>query len=121
VSQHPEVEAKIVAELDSLGLLATAAQPQPRQLQYEDLSKLTYLNMVIKARRPPLPSRSFLDRTYLEKDVAVNSSHGNAAQVLRAPVGVPACTCGVLGRHCGLSGGAEDWWEAAWSVRTHAR
>ena len=53
VSQHPEVEAQIVAELTGMGLLATAAQPQPRRLQYEDLSKLSYLNMVIKARMAP--------------------------------------------------------------------
>lgn len=48
MSQHPEIEAKIVDELDGLGLLATSDKPQPRALQYEDLSKLTYLNLVIK-------------------------------------------------------------------------
>ncbi|CAL8468296.1 g7836 [Coccomyxa elongata] len=48
VSQHPEIEAKIVEELARLGLLATLDKPQPRALQYEDLSKLTYLNLVIK-------------------------------------------------------------------------
>ncbi|EIE19314.1 cytochrome P450 [Coccomyxa subellipsoidea C-169] len=48
VSQHPEVEAKIVEELGNQGLLATADAPQPRPLQYEDLSRLTYLNLVIK-------------------------------------------------------------------------
>lgn len=35
-------------ELGRHGLLATADAPQPRSLQYEDLSKLTYLNLVIK-------------------------------------------------------------------------
>ena len=50
ISQHPEVEAKLVAELEQAGLLATPQQPEPRALQYADLSKLTYLNMVIKAR-----------------------------------------------------------------------
>ena len=49
MSQNPSIEAKIVEELDSLGLLAKPGSPQPRTLQYEDLSKLTYLNMVIKA------------------------------------------------------------------------
>ncbi|CAK0779841.1 hypothetical protein CVIRNUC_004867 [Coccomyxa viridis] len=48
VSQNPSIEAKIVEELDSLGLLAKPGSPQPRALQYDDLSKLTYLNMVIK-------------------------------------------------------------------------
>ncbi len=48
MSQNPQIEAKIVQELGSLGLLATKSNPKPRELQYEDLSKLTYLNMVIK-------------------------------------------------------------------------
>ena len=52
VSQNPQIEAKIVQELDSLGLLATSSNPQPRELQHEDLSKLTYLNMVIKVCGP---------------------------------------------------------------------
>lgn len=50
MSQHPEIEARIVEELERLGLLATPDKPQPRALQYEDLSKLTYLNLVIKVR-----------------------------------------------------------------------
>ncbi len=48
ISQHPEVEAKIVAELQSHGLAATEENPNPRQLTYPDLSKLTYLQAVIK-------------------------------------------------------------------------
>ena len=48
ISQHPEVEAKIVEELQSHGLLASAEDPNPRQLNYPDLGKLTYLQAVIK-------------------------------------------------------------------------
>lgn len=48
VSQHPEVEAKICQELDQLGLLATAGRPKPRQVAYDDLAKLNYLDMAIK-------------------------------------------------------------------------
>lgn len=48
VSQHPEVEQKIAAELQGLGLLATPEQPQPRRLQWEDLSKLQYLSCALK-------------------------------------------------------------------------
>ena len=48
VSQHPEVEQKIAAELDSLGLLATADQPQPRPVAFDDIGKLTYLGNVVK-------------------------------------------------------------------------
>ena len=48
VSQHPEVEAKIVEELRQHDLLATAEQPNPRAFQWDDIPKLTYLNAVIK-------------------------------------------------------------------------
>ena len=48
VSQHPEVEAKLVEQLKSLDLLATAEQPAPRPIQWDDIPRLTYLNAVIK-------------------------------------------------------------------------
>ena len=50
VSQHPKVEAKIVAELQQLGLMPTAQQPQPRDLEYADMSELTYLQAVVKVQ-----------------------------------------------------------------------
>jgi len=48
ISQDADVEAKVVEELRSLGLLATPEQPEPRLVEWEDLPKLTYLNAVIK-------------------------------------------------------------------------
>ncbi len=48
ISQHPEVEAKVLAELDGLGLLVTPERPNPRPLEYDDLTKLTYTNNCIK-------------------------------------------------------------------------
>ncbi len=48
VSQHPEVEAKICQELDQHELLVTADRPNPRKVTYDDLGKLTYLDMAIK-------------------------------------------------------------------------
>ncbi len=50
ISQHPEVEARIVEELQSLDLLATPQRPRVRQLQHADLSRLTYLSCAIKVR-----------------------------------------------------------------------
>ncbi len=47
ISQHPKVEQLIAEELDKHGLLAKAGSA-PRNIEYEDLSKLTYLNCVIK-------------------------------------------------------------------------
>ncbi len=48
LSQHPEVEARLVEELDALQLLATAERPAPRSPEYADISRLTYLKCVIK-------------------------------------------------------------------------
>ena len=48
ISQHPEVEAKVAAELDAAELLVTSARPQPRQCCYDDLARLPYLKCVIK-------------------------------------------------------------------------
>lgn len=48
IATRPEVEARIVKELDSLGLLASPQNPNPRDLTLDDLPKLVYLNAVIK-------------------------------------------------------------------------
>lgn len=49
ISQHPEVEARLAAELDVAGLLVTPERPNPRELTHADLNRLTYLNAVLKA------------------------------------------------------------------------
>ena len=46
--QHPEVEARLAAELDDAGLLVTPQRPAPRAMEYADLSRLTYLSWVCK-------------------------------------------------------------------------
>ena len=51
LSQHPEVEARVVAELDALELLVTPRRPRPRALEWADLGRLTYLQAVIKVPR----------------------------------------------------------------------
>lgn len=48
ISQHPEVEARIAAELDAAELLVTSARLQPRPADFEDISRLPYLKCVIK-------------------------------------------------------------------------
>ena len=54
MSQHPAVETRLAAELDAAGLLVTRACPQPRALAYADLSRLTYLQCVLKVGHPSL-------------------------------------------------------------------
>ena len=56
IATHAEVERRVADELEALGLLATPANPHPRQLEYDDVSKLVYLNNCIKASRPWLAS-----------------------------------------------------------------
>jgi hypothetical protein len=48
ISTHPEVEERVSAELDTLGLLAKPGYPEPRSLEVSDLGKLPYLNAAIK-------------------------------------------------------------------------
>ncbi len=52
ISMHPEVEKKVLAELDAHSLLVTQARPKPRPLEWEDLGRLSYMNNCIKV--PPL-------------------------------------------------------------------
>ena len=42
--------AKLEAELDAAGLLVTTEHPQPRAFDFADISKLRYLDCVIKVR-----------------------------------------------------------------------
>ncbi len=60
MSQHPEVDAKIAAELDGLGLLATAERPRARPMVYEDLTQLRSLSWVIKVLASLYPDAGFL-------------------------------------------------------------
>lgn len=48
ISQHPETEQRVLQELDGLGLLVTKARPKPRQMQWDDLSKMPFLSCAIK-------------------------------------------------------------------------
>jgi hypothetical protein len=48
IATHPEVEAKITAELASRDLLASPENPLPRPLEHDDLSELTYLGAAVK-------------------------------------------------------------------------
>ena len=52
ISLHSNVEAKVVAELQQLGLMPTAELPHPRDLAYADVSELTYLQAVVKVQFP---------------------------------------------------------------------
>lgn len=53
ISQHPEVEERILQELAEHQLMPTK-DGSLRDMQYEDLGRLTYLNAVIKVLRKAL-------------------------------------------------------------------
>jgi cytochrome P450 len=42
LATHPEAEARLCAELDSLGLLASPNKPRPALLQWEHLSQVSH-------------------------------------------------------------------------------
>ena len=48
---HPEVEAKVLAELQALQLMPSTEQLQPRAMEYDDVARLTYTSNAIKASR----------------------------------------------------------------------
>ncbi len=49
-----------MAELQALGVMASAERPQARELTYADICELTYLNAVIKVCASDLRLRSQL-------------------------------------------------------------
>ena len=53
LATHPHVQGKLAAELLKAGLLASAAEPTPKQLTYADLARLPYLDAVRPKRFPP--------------------------------------------------------------------
>ena len=55
ISQHPDVERKVLAELDAVGLLVTPERPNPRPMEWDDFGKLSYTNACIKV----LPDHPF--------------------------------------------------------------
>ncbi|GLC34196.1 hypothetical protein PLESTM_000168400 [Pleodorina starrii] len=48
IASDEQVEARIAAELDACGLLATPARPEPRPVAWGDLGALRFLNAVIQ-------------------------------------------------------------------------
>ena len=54
--------AKLEAELDEAGLLQSERNPDPRPFTYDDISKLRYLDQVIKVRRTASPDALGLSR-----------------------------------------------------------
>ncbi len=54
ISQHPEVEERILQELAEHQLMP-AKDGSLRDMQYEDLGRLTYLNAVIKVLHTDAP------------------------------------------------------------------
>ncbi|KAK9835968.1 hypothetical protein WJX81_002349 [Elliptochloris bilobata] len=48
LAKHPEAMAKLEAELDEMGLLVTPARPRPRTFAFADISKLRYLDAILK-------------------------------------------------------------------------
>jgi fatty acid synthase len=71
VSQHPGVEARLVAELDAEGLLATPTRPHPRPVSYADLARLPYLAAVCKEAMRVRPVASSGTTRRVKRDLTI--------------------------------------------------
>ena len=56
LATHPEAEARLAAELQAHGLLATADNPRPRAPAWEDIGKLRYLSAVVNEATRMFPA-----------------------------------------------------------------
>lgn len=62
VAGHPEVQARVAAELDTAGLLASPKNPTPRRPTYADLAALPYLDAVLRESLRIMPVSVFMYR-----------------------------------------------------------
>ena len=58
LAKHLEVNVKLEAELDAAGLLVTPARPRPRPFAFADISKLRYMDCVLKVHPCPNACRT---------------------------------------------------------------
>eukprot|EP00884_Botryococcus_braunii_P005408 jgi/Botrbrau1/14869/Bobra.0298s0003.1 len=75
VSQHPEVEAKIVEELRQHGLLACQQHTNGRDPTFDDLSQLHYLNAVIKESMRLKPVAAYTSAKLTTRDVVLGGRY----------------------------------------------
>ncbi|KAK9866213.1 hypothetical protein WJX84_000073 [Apatococcus fuscideae] len=82
IAQHPQVEAKLVAELKAHGLLATPDNPNPPAPTYKQLMELDYLSHVVQETQRLYPAVAFgTSRCSPHKDVYLDNGR------LRVPKG----------------------------------
>mmetsp|Transcript_30318 Transcript_30318/g.67212 ORF Transcript_30318/g.67212 Transcript_30318/m.67212 type:complete len:507 (+) Transcript_30318:261-1781(+) len=71
LANHPEVMSKVEAELEGLGLLAGPGRPSPRELVWEDVSRLTYLAAVIKEGLRIMPPAGVVGFRQTHRDIKI--------------------------------------------------
>ena len=72
ISQHTDVEHKVLAELRQIELLASPLQPDPRSMSYDDIAQLTYTQHAIKVNLPPPACCSESNDARLEDGLCVH-------------------------------------------------
>ena len=83
---HPEVQARVAAELGAAGLLATARNPNPRRPTYGDLAALPYLDAVLRESLRIMPVSVFMYRETVAPvtDIAGFAVPANTEVMVRA-------------------------------------
>jgi cytochrome P450 len=112
LATHPEVEARLAAELQAHGLLATPGNPTPRAAAWEDLGKLRYLSAVVNETTRMYPAAGS-GTLRVRLAVAIEWQRQRmAAEGLRSVAGVEVGwrTCAAVPRWCMHGVGHWCWW-----------
>lgn len=104
LAKHPDVEARLVQELDSLGLLVKPGQTSPeRALTWEDLGQMTYLNACINESLRIIPTVAGGTARSVDRDL----THDGVTLAKGAMLWVPT----IVAHH------NEEVWPNSWEYR----
>lgn len=85
VSQYPEAQCRLEAELDAAQLLVTPWRPVPREMAFEDLPRLPYLQAVVREAMRMYPVAPIVSRVS-EQDVQLGGHLIPAGTMLQCAI-----------------------------------
>ena len=94
ISQHPEVEKKVLEELDRLELLATPQRRRPRPMTYDDLAALSCTSAAIKVTDNTVRCQLPKSASDASSDAAGVNAHAAGTERWHKPHDRVRCSCG---------------------------